>query len=74
MELSWKTFDSNSRERILNTNESKPIYRVRYSDGEEINVIVENKRFVRNTAGREAVKLEEILEYAVIGNNDSADQ
>ncbi len=68
MKIKWKEFDKKARNIIIDTISIKTIYKLKLRNNQVITAIVEDKRFILNTADRKRVNIDEIVGYAEFGS------
>lgn len=67
MVLNWRKFDEDSKNKILEPITKKPLYKVKLKNGSEFTAFVKNHRLVKDSFDQSVVNMDEIEEYAVIG-------
>lgn len=67
MDLKWNKFDNNSKNTILESVSSKPLYKLKMKNGSEVTAFVKDHELVMDTADLQKVNVELVVEYAVFG-------
>ena len=67
MNLDWKPLYDNDKTDIVSSNSTKPLYKVRLKNGSEVTVFLEGKELVEDTFDKKPVNMDDIVEYAIIG-------